>query len=52
MKKKIKIYTKTKSRGKKLLKQEEDFASKVKPLRKKDKDIKKLIENLLTKFWN
>jgi hypothetical protein len=52
MKKKLKLSPKTKSRGKKLLAQEEGFASKVKPLRKKDENIKRKIENLLMKFWS
>jgi hypothetical protein len=52
MKKKLRVPTKTKSRGKKLLAQEGGFASKVKLLRKKDKNIEREIEDLLTKFWS
>jgi hypothetical protein len=52
MKKKLKVPPKTKSRGKKLLAQETGIASKVRSLRKKDENIEKEIEDLLTKFWS
>jgi hypothetical protein len=52
MSKKSKVPPKTKSRGKKLLAQEGGFASRVKPLRKKDKNIEREIEDLLTKSWS
>jgi len=49
---KIRALSKIKSKGKKLLVQEGGFASKVRPLRKKDENIEREIEKLLTKFWS
>jgi hypothetical protein len=52
MKKKLKVPPKTKSRGKKLLSQEGGFASRVKPLTKKEEKIENKIEDLLKKYWS